>query len=442
MKKTLIVLLISLILTGCSTNNSNQVVNKSKEDISAAKQAIKEGVTQNEDTSLKQNSSEVQAQETQVPDIGLPTNKATSQNKSEYKKDSELLEINGKANANKTSNIDKNWFSGCIGNAKIHAKFDIKGNKASGVYYYDQYKTNIELQGYINDLDEMKEFQTISLTEDTDKKGKIKGVFRTNDYFEGCWKSGDVIYPMYLIREGSDITPPKQPSVEIMKLDGNWTGINSGYFGGSQVNIKVLFYDLIYYELNAFNGLHTGMLESFGIVNNNVAKTVFKDTTYGEKKDNVLFEFKIENDSLKLNSNKYDYSCGMGVGFDSEFVKGKIKVAMPTALQLGIVETKGQDEVFKKLVGDKYSEFIAYTSYIQYSETILDGENVKVGYSQLRGAFGYCSYIISSKHIYAAIIGNEKIHYYTNDKNYANKIPEPMAKWAENIGEIVYNYKE
>lgn len=44
--------------------------------------------------------------------------------------------------------------------------------------------------------------------------------------------------------------------------------------------------------------------------------------------------------------------------------------------------------------------------------------------------------------IYIAIIGYNDIYYYTNDKNYANKIPEPMAEWAKKIDKIIYNYKE
>ena len=248
---------------------------------------------------------------------------------------------------------------------------------------------------------------------------------------------------MYLIREGLNITPPKKPDAQISKFDGRWTGKNSGYFAGTRANIKVLFNDLIYYELEAYSGTHSGAIESFGIVNNGFAKTVFKDTTYDEKKENVLFEFKMEEDLLKLNSNMYEYMCGMGVLFDSEYVLGDIENAMPSALDVRIVETEEQDKLFKKLVGDKYSEFISYTTFVDYSEVIMDGEKVKAGNSYLRGAYGYCFYIISSKHIYAAIIGDKGIYYYTNDKKYADKIPEPMVEWTEKEnGNIIYNYIE
>lgn len=320
MKKVAITMLITLMLAGCSTPNIQKEPDTGTvEPVSTAEN--KEQVTKTQEPIIQT------ATQMPISDSYQPT-------------------------------VDKNWFAGTIGDSKIHAKIEVSDDKVSGVYYYDQYKTNIKLEGYIDDFNEMKEFKTISLTEDTDKRGKIVG-------------------------------------------------------------------------------------RSFGIVNNGSAKTVFKDTTYDEKNENVFFEFKIEDDLLKLNSNMYDYMCGMGVAFDSDYVLGDIEIAMPTALEVGIVQTDEQDKLFKKLVGDKYSDFISYTSYVGYSEVIMDGEKVKAGNSYLRGAYGCCSYIISSKHIYAAIIGDEGIYYYTNDKNYAEKIPEPMAEWAENkIGNIIYNYNE
>ncbi len=239
--------------------------------------------------------------------------------------------------------VDNSWFSGSIGDYKIHAKLDIIRDTVSGFYYYDQYKTNIALHGHIGKYNQLNDFQNISLTEDTDKQGEIVGVLRTNDYIEGYWKSGNDIYPMYLIRESSDIAPPKEPSLNISKFDGYWTGEDSNYFCGSKAEIKVLFDDLIYYSLSAHNGTHIGTLDSFGIIDNGVSKTVFNDTTDFQSGENVVFEFMIDNDLLKLKSNDYDYYCGMGVAFSSNFVKGNIDFDIPTALEVGIVDTKDQD---------------------------------------------------------------------------------------------------
>jgi len=400
MKKTAIIVIAILLMTGCSARN----VHKEPDKTTVAP--------------VLTTGKEEQEFATQEPGEQLTTQPQITDKKQ--------------------STVETEWFEGAIGNSKIHAKFDFSDKDVYGVYYYDQYKTDIKLEGFIAGYTAMRDYQTVSLTEDTDKKGNIVGVFRSKDYFQGYWESGDVIYPMYLIREGSDITPPKPPSAEIMKFDGLWTGNRSNYFAGSEADIKVLFDDLIHFELNAFSGANSGWLSSFAIVENGSAKAVFKDTTYIGDDDNVFFEFRIENDLLKLNSNRYDYGCGAGVGFDSEYVYGKKEISMPTALEVGIVETEEQEKVFRELVGDRYEDFITYTVYVGYSEVMMDGEKVKAGASFLRGAHGNCFYIISPKYIYAAIVGFNEIYYYTNDKKYANKIPEPMAEWAKGIDKIIY----
>jgi len=355
----------------------------------------------------------------------------------------QIIDITGTnvVGASKDNSTD-GWFAGFIGNKPIHAKFNISEGKVSGVYYYDEYKTSIKLEGYIDYIIQMQDFRTIYLSEDTNEKGEIIGIFKTDDYIQGCWKNDNVIYPMYLIREGADIIPPQQPSADSKKFEGHWTGKESAFFGGSTADIKVLFDDLIYYELYAFNGLNTGVLENFGIIKKGSAKAIFKDDANNENINGVLFKFRVENDLLHLDCDDYSFGCGMGVAFGSEYIKGEIEIKMPTALEVGIVDTKEQDELFKKLVGDKYDDFIMHTSYVFYSEEIWNGEEVKAGESYLRGYSNCCSYILSKEHIYAAIIGDDCIYYYTNDKNYANKIPEPMAEWANKRGKVFYNYKE
>lgn len=395
MKKILVSILIVLLLAGCSANSTQKQSEKKAEG----------------------NSSSVEKQEQ-----SLATYEPLKQ----------------QTTASQQTTEGKEWFAGSIGNVKIHAKLDISGKTVSGIYYYDQYKTNIVLKGSIED--EIIDLQTITLTEDTDKKGTMNGLFKTKDYIQGYWRSGKDIYPMYLIREGSEINPPKQPAKQTLRFDGHWTGKSSGYFAGSEADIKVLFDDLILYELSAHNGTHMGGLDCFAIVNSYKAKTVFKDTTYGERQENVTFEFSVENNNLNLKSNEYDFMCGMGVGFDSSYTKEKVDTSLPSAQQVGIVETKAQDELFKKIVGDEYDTFIQYTQSVNFSEVVLDGKKVNAGESLLRGMYGYCFYIVSPENIYAAIVTEDNIKYYTNDKNYADKLPQPILDWTKSKRDLNVEY--
>lgn len=409
MKKTIAILLIGVLLTGCSTSRTSpRPIMTAEVTISPTPQTQKLEKTVAVPETQIQKTPEVQTQQSPIVQTKLE---------------------------------EKTWFAGAIGNAKIHAQLEITGNKVSGVYYYDQYKTNISLKGTIDDR--VKDLQAVSLTEDTDKKGNIRGLFRSKDYLQGFWKSGSEVYSMYLIREGAGISPPQIAGKGAMLFDGYWTGKGTGYFAGSNAYIKVLFDDLLYYQLQAFNGSHSGGLDSFATIDNNIARTVFKDTAYDKKDENVVFEFSLEDYCLNLKSNRYDYMCGTGVGFDSSYTKGKISITKPTAQQVGIVASKEKDELFKKLVGDKYDTFISYTAAVSYEDKILDGRKVKAGSSLLRGVNGYCFYIISSEYIYAAILSNN-IDYYTNDPKYANKLPQLMEDWATYRKglKINYNFKE
>ncbi|KNY29383.1 hypothetical protein [Pseudobacteroides cellulosolvens] len=335
------------------------------------------------------------------------------------------------------------WYWGSVGNAKIHAKIDILGDKVTGVYYYDKYKTNIKLSGEVDN--NIKDIKTLRLTEDTANKGEIQVLLRSEDYLQGCFITDKAVLPFYLIREGANIASPKLPGKAVKNYDGHWNGKGTSYFSGAGAEIKALFDDLIYYKIYANSGANSGELEGVAMVKGNSAITVFSDMTSQEdKKENVFYEFTYKNNLLHLKSNDYSYYCGFGVNFDSEYTKEKVKIKMPTAQEVGIVKTKEMDDVFKKLVGNKYETFINYTAYADYSDVELDGKKVSAGASILRGMSGYCFYVISDKHIYAAVIDDSSILYYTNDSNYAQKLPKPMADWAKDKSDlrIGYNFKE
>jgi len=106
-------------------------------------------------------------------------------------------------------NITDDWFVGFIGNKKIYAKFDVSEDRISGVYYYDEYKTNIELKGYFNSITAIKGFRTFQLWEETDDRGDIIGIFRTDDYIQGCWKKMMLFIQCILQEKAQILLHPK-----------------------------------------------------------------------------------------------------------------------------------------------------------------------------------------------------------------------------------------
>jgi len=60
-----------------------------------------------------------------------------------------------------------------------------------------------------------------------------------------------------------------------------------------------------------------------------------------------VFEFRIQNDLLLLNSNDYSFYCGMGVEFGSEYVKGGIDIKMPRPWKLALLRLKNRMNCLK-----------------------------------------------------------------------------------------------
>ncbi len=431
MKKMLMLIIIICLLISYSaacTKNADKDISTSTSDESTEtteketqKESEKESATKEEKASVKEIDDKTTPTPSKRPII-------SSGNSDENNK------------TNPSQEKEDTWFIGKIGDSKIHAKLDISGDKVTGVYYYDRYKEEIKLEGYYDYTAYIKDYHTFFVYEGSGQKSWLIGLIMSEDYIVGLWKSEDKEYPMYLIREGSAQIPPKEPGSQIMKMNGHWNGINNGYFSNSSADIYVLFDDLIYYELYAMNGTHMGELESFAIVKNKTAETLFQEETYTEPKENISFRFQLEGDNLVLDSNKYDYWCGMGVGYDSKYTKEDIDIPVPTALEVGIVDTEEQEEQFRELTGDQYESFIQYSQFVMYEDTTMDGKTVKAGESYLRGLSGCCYYILSEDKLYLAFNNYESIDYYTNDSEYVDKLPIPMLEWAENM-KINYHNK-
>ncbi len=331
-------------------------------------------------------------------------------------------------------------FTGAVGDSMIHMSLTYQDEQLRGTYYYDKYRTEIGLTGAPESR--YLDYPSIQLTEDTEQEGQFFGLFINEDRIEGYWKSWDKRYPMYLIRTGSKATQPKAPGEAMMQMDGAWYGANKTYFSGSDLLIHVLYDDLLYFELSAFNGTATGALSGFASYREGTAGITFLDHINWEdpNSDYVSFEFEFNSNQINLLSNQYDYGCGMGVSFEEAYLRDEPGTTLPSLMEVGIVKTKEQEELFIKTVNYAEHSFIRNTQSVMFEDILLDGRRVQAGPSYLRGASGFCYYIIGSDYIYAAIYEEGVIQYYTNDPSYANHMPDPMKQWSESYGsEIIYN---
>lgn len=313
------------------------------------------------------------------------------------------------------SDNEVDWFVGAInGNLKIHMKLTVENDKVSGVYYYDTYKKNIELTGDISN-----NFFTVY---EKNLSGSIEGVFISDELIEGVWSDSENTYTLYLIKEGSNISIPKEPDSSLQKWEGDWKGIESGCYAGSELIIYPVFDNLIKFQLTAFNGTHIGDFSALALFNNDNA--IYK----GE--DDIEFRISLDNeDNIRLDTSDYSYSCGYGVAFDSIYTKKILNNSNPSAKEVGLVYSDEQEAMFKELTGDYYNEFIQYAQFYTDEEDV-DEIGADVRLFHLRG-YSNASIVMINQNdntIMAAIDGGDAIYYFTNNKAFTNP-PKTIEKW-------------
>lgn len=332
--------------------------------------------------------------------------------------------------------------AGKIGDYPIHGTFDLE--KKIGTYSYDKYNIPIELSGSSEVVYAKNVVGDRLYIYYEDDKGEttLTILQRDEDYLQGIWHKGDVQYPFYLIREGSDRVPPVTTE-KVQGLQGTWTGEKKSYFAGANAEIEVLFDDLIWFNLEAYNGGASGSMTGLAIKDKQTNEIIF-ESIYDDPDEEVVFKFILKDGKLRLESNDYSYGCGAGVSFETDYIKGKIEIPLPSALDVGIVLTKEQQEIFKAIVGEKYKDFIDSTQSVMYEEVLFEDRVALGGESYLKGVSGCCYYIIADQYIYAAL-KEDKLQYYTNDSRYKDCLPASMEDWApeyEAENNINYHFKE
>jgi hypothetical protein len=199
--------------------------------------------------------------------------------------------------------------------------------------------------------------------------------------------------------------------------------------------------DSIEFKLSAASGGHTGEIEGMAIVRDSTAIFLNNDAS-----DTCLIQFKLISDSLIIIDQKTG-NCftGLGVVYSGEYKNIKTLPEDDRAenlVDLKILNDETQDSIFKSLVGDSYSLFVRSTQLTSADED-LDSLHAKVLSSGVRGLFTIMENIVmidSLNNIWAAVIDDNKIYYFTNNKEFKNKLPKTIDNWRQNFKgyQIIY----
>lgn len=137
--------------------------------------------------------------------------------------------------------------------------------------------------------------------------------------------------------------------------------------------------------------------------------------------------------------------AGMAVTYDGAYKNENLpeEEASANLISAGVFTTEKEDTAFKSLVGENYSLFVNSTQLISESED-LDNFNASVHSSGVRGLFTAMENIImidSLYNIWAAVIDDGKVYYFTNNDDYKEKLPKTIDNWRQRFKDYPVVYK-
>ena len=219
--------------------------------------------------------------------------------------------------------------------------------------------------------------------------------------------------------------------------DGKWT--RNIFHNTGHLNITNSASDSFDFSLEAYNGTHVGAVEGTATLDGK--KAVWEESEFG-----CRIDFSLSNDKIEIEqTDECQNWVGAGAAFYGTYEKGDVNINTNLVKQ-GIL-TSSEDSLFKSVVGEGYELFL--NAIGSYSEgTDKDGLGTRVVEGFVRGIAAQMAGIImiNSEYVYAAVIDDGTLRYYTNDPNYASLTPDTIQSWSEGLDfnsiDYIYTGKE
>ncbi|MBB6452380.1 hypothetical protein HNQ94_000825 [Salirhabdus euzebyi] len=127
---------------------------------------------------------------------------------------------------------------------------------------------------------------------------------------------------------------------------------------------------------------------------------------------------------------------GLNVTFEGDFLKGDVQVPEASLLDIGIFETKKQDDLFRKVVGEDYNLFVENMGVYALGSN-LDNFNANVVQGYIVGLATLNEAIImynENNEIWGATLHDGQVLYYSNVGEYKRNIPVTIKEWIQDVG--------
>lgn len=209
----------------------------------------------------------------------------------------------------------------------------------------------------------------------------------------------------------------------------------------SSLEIKKIKNDSIIFSISAVNGGNSGDIDGIARVKKNVATYV-----NSEDGDTCQLQFTLIGDSIiSIEQQKGFCYAGVGVEYSGIYKNTRLihqAKQTRTLLDLQIFNTPEQDSIFKELVGTSYDLFVKSTQLTTNLDDV-DSLHATVSASGVRGMYTYMENIImidSANTLWAAVINDNQVLYFTNSESYQKQLPKTIDAWREGFNnyEVIY----
>lgn len=224
---------------------------------------------------------------------------------------------------------------------------------------------------------------------------------------------------------------------------GSWS--RDEYQNPGNLDILAVHNDSIRFELHASSGGNESSIEGIAIAIDS-AIAIYSSK---EENDSCKIELRLVGDSIIVREAGNKCATAMGVMYSGVY-KNESYITFEngdeqhkTLFDLEIFKTERTDSIFRSLVGSDYSLFVNSTQLISEDED-LDSLNTVVRSSGIRGLFTQMENIImidTADNIWAAVIEDQRVLYFTNSKTYKNKLPRTIENWRKRFKEYPIHYK-
>jgi hypothetical protein len=224
---------------------------------------------------------------------------------------------------------------------------------------------------------------------------------------------------------------------------GSWERV--GWQNDAELKISKINGDTISFYLFASHGASIAVQEGLALIKGNRATYLVNEN---DVPADCTITFELKGDSL-VTITEGASDCGnltyvwyKGDYYSSKLASTKAKSEKEESLStIGHLDSI-QDSKIRILTGKDYQLFIGSTQGIEEAE---DAElNAKVYMSGVQGLYTEMENIImidSSNNIWAAVIDDHKVYYYTSIPAYANKLPNTIKEWKSQFDDYPVTYK-